>query len=90
MKFVNLLRKLKITKTKSNNEIIKLIKCTEHKINVLFDRDGVEELSLFEEILKTDNNDHGEFIKQIWMECDLFANDVVLNDVRIRSLVCGL
>ena len=85
------MRQTKISKTKSN-EIIKLIKCSENKINVLFDRDGEEELSLFEEILKTDNNDHGEFIKRIWLECDLCTNDAVLNNVGCCScgIVCNL
>lgn len=44
-------------------------------------RKSDKDVSLFEHILRTDNEDHAEFIRQIWIEFKLFENETILTTV---------
>ena len=41
-------------------------------MRLLYGRESNHDESLFEFILKTDNKDHAEFIRQIWIEFELW------------------
>ncbi|CAO1422344.1 unnamed protein product [Diamesa hyperborea] len=47
-------------------------------VRLLYGRESSEDENLFEFILKTDNKDHAEFIRQIWIEFELWINVAIL------------
>ena len=55
-------------------------------MRILFGRKSSEDVSLFEDILRTNNEDHAAFISKIWELFDLSCFEEILTTVSL--LIC--
>ena len=59
----------------------------EKNVRILFGCEISNSDNLFEEILKTDNKDHSEFIRNIWIEFKLMYSQDVLTTVSLFNFM---
>ena len=72
---------------KNVDDFFKLLQKNE---NILFGRESSGDKSLFEDILRTNNHDHAEFIRKIWIEFELWKNENILTTVSLFFLnICN-
>ncbi|CAO1433522.1 unnamed protein product [Diamesa hyperborea] len=71
-----LLKRLKnYYEVKNVDAFFKLLQKNEH---ILFGRESKDDINLFEEVLRTNNHDHAEFIRKIWIKFELWKNKNML------------
>ncbi|CAO1428845.1 unnamed protein product [Diamesa serratosioi] len=82
-KELNFRKRLKVYyERKSIDEFFKLLQRSE---KVLFGRKFDQDTSLFEDILRTNNQDHAEFIRKIWINFKLWNNEDILTTLNTQG-----